>query len=174
MAVREWIWDFGKPIRFLPKSVSAYHYHSGKYCTVLCKCWAIWSVEWKTENPWTGDMTWEKMSMSWSKPLNWEFTSGSTSCLMENGHCILRREEWPWVFTNGKNWNRAWYLYLKTEGQNWGQWTIKWLEKIKWKRLRNSDRSDRVCMRNRYILYYYYSSSTITMATCDRKLRNIP
>jgi hypothetical protein len=26
---------------------------------------------------------------------------------------------------------------LKTKGQNWGQWTIKWLEKIKWKRLRN-------------------------------------
>jgi hypothetical protein len=43
MAVREWIWDFGKPIRFLPKSVSAYHYHSGKSCAVLCKWWTIWS-----------------------------------------------------------------------------------------------------------------------------------
>ena len=104
MAVREWIWDFGKPIRFLPKSVSAYHYHSGKSCTVLCKWWTIWSFEWKTENPWTVHMTWEKTSTSSSKPLNWEFTSGSTSCLMENGHCILRREEWPWIFTNGKNW----------------------------------------------------------------------
>ena len=49
MAVWEWIWDFGKPIRFLPKSVSAYHYHSGKSCTVLCKWLTIWSVEWKTE-----------------------------------------------------------------------------------------------------------------------------
>ena len=125
IAVRVWIWDFGKPIRFLPKSVSAYHYHSGKSCTVLCKWWTIWSVEWKTENLWTGDMTWEKTS-----------TSGSTSCIMENGHCILRREGWPWVFTNGKNWKRP-YLYLNTESQNWGQWTIKWLEKIKWKRLRN-------------------------------------
>jgi hypothetical protein len=57
MAEREWIWDFGKPIRFLPMSVSAYHYHSGKSCTVLCKWWPIWSVEWKTENPWTGEMT---------------------------------------------------------------------------------------------------------------------
>ena len=28
--------------------------------------------------------------------------------------------------------------------------------------------SDRVCMRNRYILYYY-QSSTSTMATCDRR-----
>ena len=28
---------------------------------------------------------------------------------------------------------------LKTKNQNWGQWTIKWLEKIKWKRLRNRD-----------------------------------
>ena len=35
-----------------------------------------------------------------------------------------------------KNWKRP-YLYVKTESQNWGQWTIKWLEKIKWKRLRN-------------------------------------
>jgi hypothetical protein len=35
-----------------------------------------------------------------------------------------------------RDWKRP-YLYLKTEGQNWGQWTIKWLEKIKWKRLRN-------------------------------------
>jgi hypothetical protein len=58
------------------------------------------------------------------------------SCLMENGHCILRREGWPWVFTNWKNWKKP-YLYLKTEGQNWGLWTIKWLGKIKWKRLRN-------------------------------------
>jgi hypothetical protein len=39
------------------------------------------------------DMTCEKMSTLSSKPLNREFTSGSTSCLMENGHCILRREE---------------------------------------------------------------------------------
>ena len=136
MAVREWIWNFGKPIRFLPKPVSAYHYHSGKSCTVLCKWWTISSVEWKTENPWSVDMTWAKTSPSSSKPLNWEFTSRSTSCLMENGHCILRREEWPWVFTSGKNWKRP-YFYLKTESQNWGQWTIKWLEKIKWKRLRN-------------------------------------
>jgi hypothetical protein len=30
MVLREWICDFGKPIRFIPKSVSAYHYHSGK------------------------------------------------------------------------------------------------------------------------------------------------
>jgi hypothetical protein len=75
-------------------------------------------------------------STSSSKPLNWQFTSGSTSCLMENGHCIIRREEWPWVFTNRKNWKGP-YLYLKTESQNWGQWTIKWLEKIKWKKLRN-------------------------------------
>jgi hypothetical protein len=37
-----WSFDFfGKPIRFLPKSVSAYHYHSGKSCTVLCKWWTI-------------------------------------------------------------------------------------------------------------------------------------
>ena len=56
-------------IRFLLKSVSAYHYQSGKSCAV---------------------------------PLNWQFTPGSTSCLMENGHCILRREEWPCIFTNGK------------------------------------------------------------------------
>ena len=35
-----------------------------------------------------------------------------------------------------KNWKRP-YLYLKTESQNWEQWTIKWLEKIKWKRLRS-------------------------------------
>jgi hypothetical protein len=34
---------------------------------------------------------WEKTSTSTSKPLNWQFTSGSTSCLMENGRCILRR-----------------------------------------------------------------------------------
>ena len=90
--------------------------HSGKSCAVLRKWWTIWSVEWKTENPWTGDMTWEKMSTSSSNPLNWQFTSGSTSCLMENGHCILRREEWHWVFTNGKNWKRP-YLCLKTESQ---------------------------------------------------------
>ena len=35
-----------------------------------------------------------------------------------------------------KNWKRP-HLYLKTESQNWWQWTIKWLEKIKWKRLRS-------------------------------------
>ena len=106
---------------------------------ILCsvtKWWTNWSVEWKTENPWTEDMTWEKTYTWSSKPLNWKFTPGSTSCLMENRHCILQREEWPWVLTNGKDWNRP-YLYWKTESQNWGQWTIKWLEKIKWKRLRS-------------------------------------
>ena len=118
------------------KVVSACLCHSGKSCAVLRKWWTIWSVEWKTDNPWTGDIIWEKTSTSSSKPFNWQFTSGSTSSLMENGHCILRREEWPWVFTNGKNWKRP-YLYLKKESQNWGPWTIKWLEKIKWKRLRN-------------------------------------
>jgi hypothetical protein len=35
------------------------------------------------------------MFTSSSKPLKREFTSGSTSCLMENGHCILRKEECP-------------------------------------------------------------------------------
>jgi hypothetical protein len=48
-----------------------------KYCWSWW--WTIWSVEWKTENPWTGDMTWEKTSTSSSKPLNWEFTPGRTS-----------------------------------------------------------------------------------------------
>ena len=94
---KEW-----KKIRFLPKSVSAYHYHSGTSCAVLRKWGTIWSVEWKTEDTWTEDMTWEKTSTWSSKPLNWQFTPGSTSCLMVNGHCILRREEWPWVLTNGK------------------------------------------------------------------------
>ena len=105
---------FWEPIRFLPSMVSACLCHSGKSCVVLRKWWTIWSVEWKTENPWTGDIIYEKTSTSSLKPLNWQFTSGSTSPLMENGHCILRREEWPWVFTNRKNWKRP-YLYLKKE-----------------------------------------------------------
>jgi hypothetical protein len=43
------------------------------------------------ENPWTGYIIWEKTSTLSSKPLNWQFTSASTSYLVENGHCILRR-----------------------------------------------------------------------------------
>ena len=108
---------FGKPIRFLPSMVSACLCHSEQYCVVPRKWWTIWSVERKTESPWTGDIIWDKTSTLSSKPLNWQFTSGSTSCLMENGTWILRREEWPWVFTNGKNWKRP-FLYLKKENQN--------------------------------------------------------
>jgi hypothetical protein len=48
-----------------------------------------------SENPWTGDIRWEKTSTLSSKPLNWQFTAGSTSYLMENGHCILRKKSDP-------------------------------------------------------------------------------
>jgi len=145
----EWIWDFGKTIRFPPSMVSACLCHSGKSCAVLRKWWTIWSVEWKTENPWTGDIIWEKISSS--KPLNWQFPSGSTSCLMENGHCILRRYEWPWVFTNGKNWKRP-YLCLKRENQNW-QLTMC---KIKY--------------QNLYILFVIYRYSSPNETSDDFKI----
>ena len=73
MVWREWIWDFGKPIRFLRSMVSACLCHSGKSCAVLRKWWTIWSVERKTENPWTGDSIWDKTHTLSSKPLNWRF-----------------------------------------------------------------------------------------------------
>ena len=102
---------FWEPIRFLPSMVSACLCHSGKSCVVLRKWWTIWPVERKTEN--------RGLEISSGKRRLRHHQSPSTdNSHQENWHCILRREEWPWVFTNGKNWKRQ-YLYLKKENQNW-------------------------------------------------------